>query len=1115
MRFQKSICKTLFSLLGISLSALLFSNCSVDVNGNIRDDLIELTSTEYFFYSDNPNNHNSNELTKFSKKYGLSSTVYESNLPQLKAADYGYTNDYKMYGWAYYRDVKTSSTERPSSFYTYPYYGCNYTNIELIKSFSVNTNSAELFAVWDLKNTTVHFMITENDPHTAISIYATQTISEDKVGEAYRNGYSFEGWYWDKNYEKPFDFDTPISADSDDIYIYAKWSLITYNITYELAEGEWKAESWPTTFTVESPVTLPGASSVYREGYSFMGWYTDQDGGGIKITGLPQSPLDSGETYNCYSDITVYAQWQIITYSIKFYVDGALYMDPVYYEYNSLVTNPEAPYKEAYNFVAWCTDSSLQTEYDFSSPIKKDLTLYAKFEAIEYKVNYILGEDATWAVDESEITKTFSAEASLTLPDASKIKKEGYTFNGWYYGIDENGIALEPHYTRLPNNYDGMLYYTDIDAYAAWSVRFYTVEFITRVYDDGYEENYTTCSVKYNTPVSDPGYSYRSGYNFEGWYTDTSYTEEYDFSTPVKQNITLYAKYTPIVYTIEYVLGDESDVKWKIDDYPTTFTIEQIVTLPTSAALESTAGNIFMGWYYNTEYQDRVSNLYNMCLADGQTILYLYAKWHTPETVYYVSSLTGKDDNNGTKAYPFKTLERALSYMNELNRSGEDHIINIMDSVTGNYTIDNIIGTELTIQGVTEPSSLNNLTITESIIGNSSANAPVLTITTSIPVYITYLNIKNGSGTNGGGLYIGPDAKVKLNTYTSIDNNTATNGAGIYNEGVLTMVQNVFVSYNTASSKGGGIYNTSTGNTTLENYPQIFQNKATSDGGGIYNEGILNANSHNISENTSISGSGGGIYNCGSLDLNNGYMYSNQAKNGGAIMISASATSTLLNSSDISSNTASANGGGIYVESGAIVTAYDINLNGNTATNHGNGVYDAGQLTVGRSFYGNIDTDQNIHITKNNMLYIGDDLQTEPAFRIDPEVHQTGLQVVDGNVSTNYSHIWVSDDSTGTSWALAQDGTLYLNPKIRDFTVTFKTDYTDITVTQSEEDGYYIFTAQTGLTSYAWSIDGTSKGTDNVLKIELSDYAAGVYDIVLNASDGTTNYSFYGQLEIK
>ena len=256
------------------------------------------------------------------------------------------------------------------------------------------------------------------------------------------------------------------------------------------------------------------------------------------------------------------------------------------------------------------------------------------------------------------------------------------------------------------------------------------------------------------------------------------------------------------------MLGDESDVKWKVDDYPTTFTIEQIVTLPTSAALESTAGNIFMGWYYNTEYQDRVSNLYNMCLADGQTILYLYAKWHIPETVYYVSSLTGKDDNNGTKAYPFKTLERALSYMNELNRSGEDHIINIMDSVTGNYTIDNIIGTELTIQGVTEPSASNNWQITETIKGNSSANAPVLTITTSKSVYITYLNIKNGSGTNGGGLYIGPDAKVKLNTYTSIDNNTATNGAGIYNEGVLTMVQNVFVSYNTASSKGGGIYNT-------------------------------------------------------------------------------------------------------------------------------------------------------------------------------------------------------------------------------------------------------------------------------------------------------------------
>lgn len=50
--------------------------------------------------------------------------------------------------------------------------------------------------------------------------------------------------------------------------------------------------------------------------------------------------------------------------------------------------------------------------------------------------------------------------------------------------------------------------------------------------------------VVYGGYVSEPSSPTRSGYSFGGWYTDSELTDEYDFSTAVASDITLYAKWT-------------------------------------------------------------------------------------------------------------------------------------------------------------------------------------------------------------------------------------------------------------------------------------------------------------------------------------------------------------------------------------------------------------------------------------------------------------------------------------------------------------------------------------------------------------------------------------------
>lgn len=84
-------------------------------------------------------------------------------------------------------------------------------------------------AVWKWLNYTVTF---ETDGG---SIVPTQVIQHgnkaNKPVNPTKEGYSFEGWFTDKECKNAFDFDTPITGN---ITLYAKWKEV---VTYEVVEG--------------------------------------------------------------------------------------------------------------------------------------------------------------------------------------------------------------------------------------------------------------------------------------------------------------------------------------------------------------------------------------------------------------------------------------------------------------------------------------------------------------------------------------------------------------------------------------------------------------------------------------------------------------------------------------------------------------------------------------------------------------------------------------------------------------------------------------------------------------------------------------------------------------
>jgi len=84
-----------------------------------------------------------------------------------------------------------------------------------------------------------------------------------------KNGYKFDGWFFDENkWETPLKTDSKIKEDTE---VFAKWSLVTYSITYKDIDDnvlDIQGYDLPTEYTVESEDIALG--SYYKEGYRLM-----------------------------------------------------------------------------------------------------------------------------------------------------------------------------------------------------------------------------------------------------------------------------------------------------------------------------------------------------------------------------------------------------------------------------------------------------------------------------------------------------------------------------------------------------------------------------------------------------------------------------------------------------------------------------------------------------------------------------------------------------------------------------------------------------------------------------------------------------------------------------
>ncbi len=140
------------------------------------------------------------------------------------------------------------------------------------------------------------------------------------------------------------------------------------------------------------------------------------------------------------------------------------------------------------------------------------------------------------------LTVTFDSNGGSEVPaqnivSGGKVVKpanptrSGYVFNGWYLK------NLEEYDFNTPVT-------SSFTLLAKWTKAF------TVTFDSNEGSKVDPQSVTKNEKAKKPADPTRAGYSFDGWYT--TQMALYDFESPVTKDFTLYAKWTPISYTIKF-----------------------------------------------------------------------------------------------------------------------------------------------------------------------------------------------------------------------------------------------------------------------------------------------------------------------------------------------------------------------------------------------------------------------------------------------------------------------------------------------------------------------------------------------------------------------------------
>lgn len=527
-----------------------------------------------------------------------------------------------------------------------------------------------------------------------------------------KEGYDFKGWYSDENCTKLESQDLTLSIkniQANHLY-YAKFMIKQFSVTAVANHPNDKKNSTvqfssPSSAASNTSVTVKvnynGSATFVAnagEGYEFVGWYSDENCQTLVSKTTPY------KVSSIKADYTLYAKFKIINLNLKVYsvtegkIDGAggtvqLGADTpaakieTTVEWGTLATLT-AKANANYEFKGWFTDPQCSIKADSkilnncqytdktveTAAIKKDLTLYAKFSDVSSRkvtANAVFGGnivDTAGTVKAGDSQEGATSTAEVTNGNSVTLvanTKPNYKFMGWYSDREcTNSVASEQQ-----------LVLTNVDAGCEYYALFKLQSFSVNAVVDGDSvgtvkftapeevgpSTAVTVSVDYDgsaTFVANPA----EGYDFDGWYNDSSDTPVSNKATYVCENIkdsfTLHARFKLKEFEVKasaVLNGAVSNACGTVQagDKTAASTVSTVAKWGESVALTATpkSGYSFSGWYTDLgctqPYTDDYKNNPLTTVIKANTTVYAKFEVEQKRDIYLQVPNEWKTYNNG------------------------------------------------------------------------------------------------------------------------------------------------------------------------------------------------------------------------------------------------------------------------------------------------------------------------------------------------------------------------------------------------------------------------------------------------------------------------------------
>lgn len=184
-----------------------------------------------------------------------------------------------------------------------------------------------------------------------------------------------------------------------------------YTITFDSQGG-----SPVSSIKVKEGEAADEPTAPTKEDNIFTGWYKEV---GLYTLYDFNAPV--------FSDLTLYAGWSEVKYTVTFDSQGGSSVAPITVKKGTIINQPVNPIKSHSSFTGWYKEHELTHQFDFSSPITQDITLYAGWQESTYNLNLKIA-----------VFADIQLCAKENAPDYSYVANAGNTVHAY--------VALKNHF---------------------------------------------------------------------------------------------------------------------------------------------------------------------------------------------------------------------------------------------------------------------------------------------------------------------------------------------------------------------------------------------------------------------------------------------------------------------------------------------------------------------------------------------------------------------------------------------------------------------------------------------------------------------------------------------